>query len=274
MTSEPSFLVSITTSPRRLQHMKRTLRTLTTDQELQPTCLLINVPTVFERTGELYDEKQLAALTQVHPCICINRLQQDYGPASKLAGAALHLLECPDPGIDRVVYCDDDIAYQPQLLSSFAAALSASEIGGHKGFFLTGRKDVWFFPSQPGPVQIIEGFAGVCVPHALVADPDLVEYIERWASDPLARTADDVVLSYWFSQFRGQALHQLVPESPCVPLDYGLGKDALHTGSGSQLDNFDRYAQVQEMLERARPPTSKAERGVGHYWRRPPTNQI
>lgn len=104
-------VVSLTTSPKRLAHLGETLKSLF-DQTVQPDVIQLNLPHVFRRTGELYDNIYEHEFLNKKP-VLIHRCN-DTGPTTKL----LPTLQSETDPNTLIVILDDDIYYPSFTLES------------------------------------------------------------------------------------------------------------------------------------------------------------
>lgn len=76
-------------------------------QSRKPVLIILNIPYVFARTREEY-----TIPTHVSQYVCVNQIEIDYGPGTKII-PTIHFLK--DKGYEsndtRIIYLDDDIQY-------------------------------------------------------------------------------------------------------------------------------------------------------------------
>lgn len=186
MTSVPSRLASGDTA--------QTLRTIGT-QTLVPDSTVLCLPSRCEREGRDYVPFTMSGVRVVTPA-------RDYGPLTKLW--ALQLGEVAEE--DFVVTVDDDIDYDPNFLMTLVAAaldrprLALGFAGWNARHLLAGRGYFEFprrHPSEVVPVDVAEGYAGVCYRKSFFAGDALfdqsgwpscvVKQDDPWISAYLAR---------------------------------------------------------------------------------------
>lgn len=230
-------VVSLTTSPTRIEHIGPLLRALAR-QTRPPDRIVLNLPRVFARTGARFGA--LPFFVTNAPLVLVNWVD-DAGPASKVLPTCA-LVDDPDATIISV---DDDIEYKPTMVESMLA-VSAK----YPDAVVTGQS----FRAVPGSVyaELVEGYSSVLY--------------KRWHLEGLSCAsirampracylADDLVISRFLATrgiriVRAAALG-VVPFG-AIYLDYGEQPDALkHGADGSSLGNLDNYAKCTRFLERA-----------------------
>ncbi len=103
--------ISVTTSPNRIGYLHHVIETL--DLTFVKN-VLVNLPLVYERTKEKYDEQLVSAITHI-PKVKVLRGENDLGPITKLIpGIKYALHQDPD---SLVITIDDDIGYNKALIN-------------------------------------------------------------------------------------------------------------------------------------------------------------
>ena len=105
-------IISFTTSPTRIHKCKPMLDSLL-NQTQRPELILLNIPKSFRRTGETYEIPEF-----VSDNVMINVAEQDYGPATKIIPTVKYLKKNGYPEETRILYLDDDILYQDQIIQT------------------------------------------------------------------------------------------------------------------------------------------------------------
>ena len=254
------FIVSFTTSPTRINKCGPMIHSIL-DQTRKPDLFLLNIPETFARTGESY-----VVPKYIRKSLTVNRIDTDYGPATKILPAVVYLREHTgdyDPEHTRIIYLDDDIAYPKRMIETYEKMISADDdnVWTSTGFdfvnmSLNGKR------THKDVATIAEGYGSVCVKLNSFGD-DFVEYMTRYtaADNQICRLSDDVILSnYYHRQNRGinimnipgfLSIHDIWQDKKI--LDYGNEADALHLGAGGTSDNnVDRYKRVITALNKAK----------------------
>lgn len=231
----PPVVVSLTTSPTRIEHIAPLLRGLGRQTRV-PDRVVLNLPRVFRRTGATFGA--LPPFVARDPLVHVNWVD-DVGPASKVVPTAA-LVDDPDATIISV---DDDIEYKPTMVESMLAVSAR-----FPDAVVTGQS----FRAVPGSVhaELVEGYSSVLY--------------KRWHLDGLdgaairsmpraCYLADDLVISRFLAArgiriVRAAALG-VVPFGD-IYLDYGERADALkHGADGASLGNLDNYARCARFLD-------------------------
>jgi hypothetical protein len=219
--SYPRVVVSLTTTPARLPFLEATLESLLLDQSLMPDTVYLVLPDKNYYTKETleYDNDDeswpdfLDSLVQNTP-LQVLKVTWDYGPVSKI----LYALEKETEEDTRIIYVNDDVLYSRTLVQGLvdASLQTPNAVVAKSGGKLRSKfrqiKDsdlkydkppnlfmqVSGTPSFPGhmlSVDIVQGFAGVCLPAKLLN----TEAIYQVLQDPSVPTAvvesDDVLVS-------------------------------------------------------------------------------
>jgi hypothetical protein len=216
------FIISLTTSPTRMKLMNKFIKNLT-KQTYKPEYVLLNIPRIFERTGEKYD------IPNFPPSIIVNYLNVDYGPVCKLAGAISYIKKNENIFI---VYLDDDILYPNNMLEIYVQYIE--KFGNTNAFALSlyyGR----LFP---------EGFASVCVHRSFFSD-DFLQFIKFIYKHKDCKYSDDILIGHYLHK-KNIKLIKIKPKDNkfnrdnilqnCL-LDYGLKEDAIHQGASGVIKN-------------------------------------
>jgi hypothetical protein len=200
----PRYVISLTTTPKRIAHIRPTLESLCA-QTKKPDAIYLAAPAEgLLRTGEKYDVpgwlKELPQVTLVQDV-------QDYGPATKLMGA-LHMEKDPNT---HILYVDDDMLYHPELLSSLSQCAVYAALG-FRGLGVTpdNRSLAPFFVMSKAAaelkipfmaVPVLEGYAGVLVRRDML---DLLELasILKTPGAPKEFLNDDIVISAYLASRR------------------------------------------------------------------------
>ena len=113
--SHIKYVVSFTTSPKRIKDCHRMVKSLIR-QHRKPDLILLNIPKEFGRTGETYEIPPT-----LPSCVTINQIDRDFGPITKVWPTILYLRsQSYDMSKTRIIYVDDDIYYPPRMVSTYA----------------------------------------------------------------------------------------------------------------------------------------------------------
>ncbi|MFA7603254.1 MAG: acyltransferase [Novosphingobium sp.] len=190
--AEPPVVVSITTIPSRIAHIRPTLESLL-QGELVPSRILLVHPEYSAREQVKYEIP--AFLTDpsfgqgiVEPAL----VSTDWGPGTKYLGALEHIHEdC------YLVIADDDVCYRPQFLRQLVEAQKSD----HDASFS-------FYTYREGGVTIGQGCDGMSFWSPNLAG--LRAFAERHVGQTSLRFHDDLWVSY-FLALRGIPIRDLRP---------------------------------------------------------------
>jgi len=253
-----NIITSCTTSPSRINKMHDTIYTLQ-KQTVKPSHLLLNLPYKFARTNESY-----IIPDNFSKNIIINRLEMDYGPATKLVGA---ILKIPKDEDTWIVVHDDDHLYFQKLVENYIDYIT--KVNNKKIVFtLSGfnfKKDYTGITSDDfdlSRVQVCEGFMSYCV-HRSVFEDDFIPYMNFVLKNRDCYLSDDLIISNYIAKkdvsikmINSPNINRgLYWRSGCL-LEYGLQEDALHRmaskedGSVELGGNFGKYMRAIEYLKK------------------------
>jgi len=243
-------IISFTTSPTRIHKCKPMLDSLL-NQTQRPELILLNIPKSFRRTGETYEIPEF-----VSDNVMINVAEQDYGPATKIIPTVKHLKKNGYPEDTRILYLDDDILYQNQMVETLYKLAKNNDVYTATGFHIIENK-IMGVRGNLANATIAEGYGGVCVTLDTFKD-DFLPYIEKYTLQDLDfYLSDDMVLSNYYHK-RGKKIkiiNQMGKYSVFDMwnnkniLDYGNLADALHNGAdGISHNNVNRYRKVTDRL--------------------------
>lgn len=248
-----NIVVSFTTSPTRIHKCLPMIQSIC-QQTVKPDLFLLNIPDVFARTGESYVvPNEIAQLVTIHCC------EIDYGPGTKLIPTIDYLRKHNYSENTRILYCDDDVCYQPNMLES-VLQLNPRDIWAGSGFDFVDLK-INGERRHEHSCTIAEGYMGVSATLSMFTD-DFMPYIQMCCQYPELRLSDDIMLSNYYAK------HNITIRICAIPgkysfrdcwqegriLNYGNMEDALHNGaSGTSTNNIARYLQTIQKLNRMNP---------------------
>jgi len=223
-------VVSLTSTPPRFQYLGPVLEALA-----RQACheVWLNVPRKYGRWPEW--DGATGVPEPMDPKIHVNRDCEDFGPATKFIGPALHL--GPE---DLIVYVDDDTVYDERLVTNLLKwhRLDPKSAWGLSGFnfeqYFKGQ-----YPRQHGqPVDVLEGYGSVLVKAGWIQQvlPEFKELLEvTWH--------DDMILCNLLEKAGLKRKTVYVPDAnvgQVRQLQYGFQEDALHhvAGGSHQTNNL------------------------------------
>lgn len=131
-------VVSLTTSPYRIEAMKPTIDCLLHKQSQAPDIIQINLPRVFGRTQIPYpNNTELPIWLVNNPKIRINRIERDYGPLTKLYPT----LDTETNPNTIIIIVDDDTTYSKYMIEY----MSTLSIQAQGNFSVTAHCGDWYF---------------------------------------------------------------------------------------------------------------------------------
>lgn len=227
-------IVSLSTSPKRLKNIKGRLEDLFTNQTLKPDFVYLNLPFRFERTDELYNEKEINDLKATFgDRLKVLRVNEDLGPVTKILPSILE--EKKKGRRALIISIDDDIQYPAFLFEKLVARYKdKTEVISNSVYKMNDG------------LNTLEGYSGVLYDTDSF-DDDIWSYVQLANQDAQCFRGDDYVLSRYL-KIKGIEIKPLAEKMyPVIPLDYGLQADALHKIDQSESPN-DRYATCQQYM--------------------------
>jgi hypothetical protein len=157
-------VVSLTTIPDRLVHIRPTLHSLL-DQSRRPDAIVLNLPSESRREGRGYEIPDFFA---DYGPVEIVRCDRDWGPATK----ALPTLQRETAPETRIVITDDDQVYPRNLIETLVRASERfpDAVVCSRGFRIPAGLDINLRNTLYGthldheePIEIVQGSAGYLV---------------------------------------------------------------------------------------------------------------
>lgn len=248
--TDARIIVTLTTSPKRLPHLRPTLASLL-NQSVPPDEIHLNVPPVFRRTGEPYVLP--AWLNHCDPRIVVHR-PDDIGPATKSV-PTIERLSTESHAI--IVVVDDDVRYLHRTLEVLVEAVTRdpSRAYGLSGYVF---ETDWSnrYDKRECNVEILEGWASWAVHRSALGD-GLAAYFDSVRDERACFLHDDVVMSNWLALraiprvrlFDPRANSRLMQRHG-AQLASGYEQDALHKGAGGLVQALDPRAVSAALAQR------------------------
>jgi hypothetical protein len=224
-------IISLTSSPRRLQYIGPTLDSIL-NQTYTPLKIILNIPHVFKRTGESYDLDMISEYTSKRN-ITINRCE-DLGPLTKVYDTLLKYQRSLDTPI---IYVDDDTVYSKHMVDvylQYSMLNPDAVISGQCTDLYSKKTQV----RQSNSCDLVEGFGGVLVKPSFFDKDFYDDYIPYVLSDIHCYRGDDYVLSNYF-WLKGRTRLFVVDKRVVInQLSYGFQSDALHRQDTSMMARY------------------------------------
>lgn len=265
-SKNPRFIVSLTTSPTRLNNIGETLDSML-NQTYKPMCILVNLPERFSRTGETYELSSDMRIKYAGTSVVWNHCGPDLGPITKLVPALdAYPLDEPANADVWIVTVDDDIRYLPNTLEAYSHTIAMNGGPEYEGkLYAIGLAGFHFLKQQlsfcpePLPVHVLEGYGSVAYPRKAFPSSFKV-YVHALLENDDCRLSDDFIISNYLAL---QGVLRVIASYPfmnrrifwakkCI-LDMGNGPDALHNGAGGKTTgNGPRYLKAAAHLQTKR----------------------
>lgn len=238
------YIISFTTSPARIHRCGEMLNSVL-QQTRKADMVILNIPDVFERTGEKYN------IPKDFPNqITINRCGRDWGPATKIVPTVQLLKERGfDPDTTRIIYLDDDHVYPLEMIERYEREGDVDWIWCGVGFHFVDLNIEKRWGRHGVDVTIAEAWCSV-VAKLSVFKNDFIEYMDKYMDNPATRFSDDLVLSNYYHKVGVPIKELRHPQRLCrhmKGLKHNGGADALGKMNGG---NQARYLKAIKMLDK------------------------
>jgi hypothetical protein len=260
-----SYFFSLTTSPKRLPLLKPTLTSLIGQKNIKAEKIIVNLPTVFKRTKEIYPDPASVFSQEdltffADNGVVFHQVQEDLGPITKLVGGVQYIKKVSTaPTSSYIVTVDDDIFYNAHILDAYDICIQRD-----LGTFAMGFAGFVFVPQPPyisavygsRPCNVVEGYLSVCYNTQWFDNERFPRYLDVCLKNAECFSSDDFVISNWLSQISVVRLlisfpfvsREIMWHQKCI-LDYGNQEDALHNGAACGMNNVDRYRKSKLFLK-------------------------
>jgi hypothetical protein len=235
-TETPKIVVSLTTSPQRLKHIKPTLDRIYHEQTLKPDIIELNIPYVFKRNNSMYDLQDLPYKGESY--ISINRTE-DLGPATKFI-PTLQKYKNQDETI--IIVIDDDIQYSEYHIEELVNASKE-----HPNMIVTPNCNNTYYTHEIEKCGLIEGYWTYLIKPKFF-DNDFYKYINEALKNIECYKGDDFVISNWIHRKEIPIYHIQSERLWVKPFEFGLQYDALH--KQVIVDERQRYCGCHEYLDK------------------------
>jgi hypothetical protein len=224
----PFFVLSLTTSPRRIEKMQPVIDSIM-KQTILPNKIILNLPYVFKRDGSTYDV--IPDFIKSNPLIQINRCE-DIGPATKVIPTALLF----DDLETIIISIDDDIIYPNTMIENlldYSDDFPESTISGlcdkYTGFeYIDKLKKQVFYSAN------VCGFMGVLYKIKFLNNFNQEDLFSLGKSCYLA---DDLIISNHLFKNNIKII-SIFPIPNIKDMPYGHSFDALNYGANNDSGNF------------------------------------
>ena len=218
-------IITLSTSPKRLNDIKETLDSML-NQSVKPTKIFINVPYVFKRTGEEYDNTKLENIKNIDSRIQINRCE-DKGPITKVL-ETLKLINNPN---SIIIIMDDDINYNNDTIEKLT-----SDLKNNPNKVIAGS----IFRHEN--VDIVEGFKSICF-HRKIFRDNFYEFVNKTNSYVHCYKSDDFIISHYLNN---NNVSTIKSDINIKILNHGLQSDALQ--NQDSINHVQRYSNCNKYI--------------------------
>ena len=249
---DPIIVVSLTTSPRRINMIEKTIDSIL-NQSIPPDLIRINIPTIFKRTGEMYS---IPNFLLNHPKIQVVQYKEDYGPIMKILPT---IMDYKDHSNVSIIYTDDDVIMLPKTIETFVNVGNNNTHSQHvlcfSGFQFNGRKR-WIRNETECFVNIPEGYMCIYLNNNVLNKMrySLMDYYKITSQNEYCFTSDDLIMGNFYAM-NGIFVYKIQTEevnynlwwSSGCELPYGKNGDGISDLSSDQ--HFTRYNNAFDYLK-------------------------
>jgi len=223
-------IITTSTSPERIKYIPHIITNLLYNQTIKPTKFYLNLPHIFKRSGQTYNEDFLEALKNKFDRLQINRCE-DLGPITKLY-PTLNLINNPET---IIIILDDDTLYPPFLIEELVKKLNEDD-----------KKVVAnsILQNNGTGIDIVEGFKGICFKRKTFKD-DFNDYVLKTNNYIHCYKSDDYIISRYLTK-RNVSFCRPNKLFVSRQFDYGFKEDALH--KQDNITHIQRYNLCNKYL--------------------------
>ena len=244
---EYNIIFSITTSPKRILLMEKTINSIL-NQSVPPTLIRINIPKIFKRTGESYI---IPPFISNNPKIRIYEYEEDYGPIMKVLPT---IMDYQNDDHTIIIYGDDDVLTLPLTIENYLDFMikDSKSIYCLSGINYINNEFINYTDKAIlNKVNIVEGFATVCLKSNIIKT-SIIEYYDKIKYNKDCFQSDDLILSNFFAMnninsyqvYSSKANKELWWSSGCE-LTYGNLKDGLkNLNKGGHFETYKRAYKI------------------------------
>ncbi len=230
----PRVVVSLTTSPKRIQTIETVIKAITTEQIVKPDVVYLHLPEKFERTGERYEIPVFLKKYEDTGILKINRVSKDEGPITKFA-PTLRIETDPNT---IIIICDDDTKYEPTFVHDLK-----EEFLKHNGQIVISNVCRNDLTKKPAPYcELPEGYSGVAFGRYMFKD-DFDAYLEKTLTNEFCVRSDDLIIGNYLNMHN---IPKTCIQNQPADLPFAKQSDAL---SVIDVDNNDRYTPCRTYLK-------------------------
>ena len=177
-------------------------------QTILPVKIILNIPKVYNfrmKNLEISDEKLNAFLERYAKYnVCINRLENDFGPGTKLLGLlTTDILKTIDMTDMYIVLVDDDLIYKPYMIEHVNNCINANRAIEVASYITYTRYNIC----------IGQGADGFFIKYSLLNK--FLEYYNCIKDQPYVNYHDDFYISYYFNLLN-KRIEYIAPPNNCL----------------------------------------------------------
>lgn len=240
--------------------------------------VIINVCSRYKRFGICMSENELETI-KTHPAIVqlnsaysydkyVVVVTEDFGPITKITGGMEYMINSQSIH-HKLIVIDDDTIYENGCLALLEAQKKPNRIVSGSGFLFYDYLEYVMARTQPPivPVDIVEGFAGICFEYADI-NKRLLRFIRYyrtidWADNKNTKDkntnevnmflkacfmGDDFIISYFYHHAAYQLLKVNGLLGSVKQIDFGFLTDALHRNSVFK-SNIGTYIYIYQHID-------------------------
>ena len=224
----PEYIVSLTTIPSKFEHLYLTIDSLM-NQTLLPSKIIIHIPYQynFRLNGSEISNTQIEQFLNKYKGfnITINRVDQDYGPGTKLLGLLYSNLLPLDTTNTYIILVDDDLIYKPYMIERFDQEIKENK---------TEIASYWTY--RYNEITIGQGSDGFLI--QLKQLDRFLNYYDKIKQQDYVNYHDDFYISYYFYLMQ-KSITYIKPPNNCA-----IYEMHPHTYTDALYKLQDKYART------------------------------
>jgi hypothetical protein len=236
-----NYIISLTTIPSKFENLHITIDSIL-NQTILPNKIIINIPERYNfrmNNSEITIEKmnEFKEKYSRNEIIQINRIEEDYGPGTKLLGILTsEIMKNIEISRTYIILIDDDVIYKPYMIEYFDKYIKEY------------KKEVCsFYVYNSGDIQIGQGVDGFLIKLNLL--DEFLKFYRIIKDNDYIKYHDDFYISYYF-YLKEIEIEYIKPPNNCLIYEthYKTFIDAL-SGINGKYSRSNLNRKLKEILD-------------------------
>jgi GT2 family glycosyltransferase len=212
LMNQNKYIVSLTTIPSKFDNLHLTIDSIV-NQTVLPDKIIVNIPNVynFRMNSTSISEDKINDFVDKYPNVIVNRLDQDFGPGTKLLGLFHSNLIEPDNNT-YIVLVDDDLVYKPYMIEYFDNYIKQNPNIEIASFYVYNHEHI----------NVGQGADGFFIKQNTLTH--FLQYYNEIKEEDYIHYHDDFYISYYFHLIDKQ-IRFIQPPHHCLIYDLSINSD-------------------------------------------------